>query len=71
MTRTVITGTPADDLTAVAVTMTNKRFRHLPVLDGGKLVGVISLGDVMKAQRDEYLGEVDTLQTQLIGERTA
>jgi CBS domain-containing protein len=71
MTKTVIAGTPADDLTAVAITMTNKRFRHLPVLDGGKLVGVISLGDVMKAQRDEYLGEVDTLQTQLIGERTA
>jgi hypothetical protein len=33
------------------------------------LVGVISLGDVVKAQRDEYLGEVDTLQTQLLGER--
>ena len=71
MTKNVITGTPAEDLTAVAITMTNKRFRHLPVLDGGKVVGVISLGDVMKAQRDEYLGEVDTLQTQLIGERTA
>lgn len=71
MTRTVITGQPQDDLDAVARTMTNKRFRHLPVLDGGKLVGVISLGDVMKAQRDEYLGEVDTLQTQLIGERAS
>ena len=71
MTKTVITGQPSDDLSAVAITMTNKRFRHLPVLDGGKLVGVISLGDVMKAQRDEYLGEVDTLQTQIIGERAS
>lgn len=71
MTKTVITGQPSDDLSAVAMTMTNKRFRHLPVLDGGKLVGVISLGDVMKAQRDEYLGEVDTLQTQIIGERAS
>jgi CBS domain-containing protein len=69
MTKNVITGQPADDLTAVATTMTNKRFRHLPVLDGGKVVGVVSLGDVVKTQRDEYLGEVDTLQTQLIGER--
>ena len=68
MTKNVITGQPSDDLNAVATTMTNKRFRHLPVLDGGKIVGVISLGDVVKAQRDEYLGEIDTLQTQLIGE---
>jgi CBS domain-containing protein len=71
MTREVITGLPSDDLNAVATTMTNKRFRHLPVLDGGKVVGVVSLGDVVKAQRDEYLGEVDTLQTQLIGERAS
>jgi CBS domain-containing protein len=39
------------------------------VLDGGKIVGVISLGDVVKAQRDDYLGAVDTLQTQLLGEQ--
>jgi CBS domain-containing protein len=71
MTKTVITGQPSDDLNAVAMTMTNKRFRHLPVLDGGKIVGVISLGDVVKAQRDEYLGEIDTLQTQIIGERAS
>jgi CBS domain-containing protein len=51
--------------------MTNKRFRHLPVLDGRTLIGVISLGDVVKAQRDEYLGAVDTLQTQLLGEHAS
>ena len=71
MTRDVIAGMPQDDASAVTTTMTNKRFRHLPVLDGGKIVGVISLGDIVKAQRDEYLGEVDTLQTQLIGERAS
>ena len=69
MTRDVITGQPHDDLNAVATTMTNKRFRHLPVLDGGKVIGVISLGDIVKAQRDEYLGAIDTLETQIIGER--
>jgi CBS domain-containing protein len=71
MTKNVISGQPQDDLNACATTMTSKRFRHLPVLDGGKIVGVISLGDIVKAQRDEYLGTMDTLQTQLLGERTS
>src|SRR3954465_2869355 len=39
MTKKVISGMPAVDLNAVATTMTSKRFRHLPVLDGGKIVG--------------------------------
>ena len=69
MTSNVISGQPQDDVSAVATTMTNKRFRHLPVLDGGKIVGIISLGDIVKAQRDEYLGAIDTLETQIIGER--
>ena len=69
MTRDVITGQSRDDLSAVAMTMTNKRFRHLPVLDDGKIVGVISLGDIVKAQRDEYLGAIDTLESQIINQR--
>ena len=71
MTREVVTGQPHDDVNAVATTMTRKRFRHLPVLDQGKIVGVISLGDIVKAQRDEYLGAIDTLETQILGERTS
>jgi CBS domain-containing protein len=71
MTRNVITGHPSDDVNAVANTMTSKRFRHLPVVDGGKVLAMVSLGDVVKAQRDGYLGEVDTLQTQLLGERAS
>jgi CBS domain-containing protein len=45
--------------------MTERRFRHLPVMDGGALVGIVTIGDVLKAERDRYQGEVDTLQTQL------
>ncbi|HUF94256.1 MAG TPA: CBS domain-containing protein [Candidatus Limnocylindria bacterium] len=43
--------------------------RHLPVVDKNRLVGIISIGDIVKAQRDQYQGEVDTLQIQLSEEQ--
>ncbi len=68
MTRHVITGMPQDDLMSVANTMTERRFRHLPITDGERLVGMISIGDVLKAQRDKFRGEIDTLETQLMAD---
>lgn len=68
MTKNVITGVPQDDLKSVANTMTEKRIRHLPVIDHNELIGIVSIGDVVKAQRDQYQGEVDTLQTQILGD---
>ena len=68
MTRDVITGAPHDDLLTVAHTMIEKRVRHLPVVDKGRLVGIVSIGDILKAQRDQYQGELDTLQTQLLSD---
>ena len=66
MTREVIVGMPQDDVLAVAHTMLEKRFRHLPIVDEGRLIGIISIGDVLKTQRDAYQGEIDTLETRII-----
>lgn len=66
MTARVITCVPQDDLMSVASVMTERRFRHLPVVEKGKLLGIISIGDVLKAQRDYYHGQIDTLETQIL-----
>lgn len=66
MSRRVITVTPQDDLWSVANTMTEKRLRHLPVVDHGKLVGIVSIGDVVKAQLNQYRGTIDTMEIQLL-----
>lgn len=68
MTKDVVIGTPQDDVLSVAHTMTERRFRHLPILEGDELIAMISIGDIMKAQRDTYRGEIDTLQTHILAE---
>ncbi|HEY1409615.1 MAG TPA: CBS domain-containing protein [Promineifilum sp.] len=68
MTRDVIIGMPQDDIISVAHTMLEKRFRHLPIIDEDQLVGIISIGDVLKTQRDAYRGEIETLETRIIAE---
>lgn len=68
MTRRIIVGMPQDDVISVAHTMLERRFRHLPIVDDDKLVGIISIGDVLKTQRDAYQGEVETLETQIIAQ---
>ena len=65
MTIDVIIARPGDDLKAVSKTMTVRRFRHLPVMDHHELVGIVSIGDVVKAQLEEYEGEIETLQTRV------
>lgn len=66
MTTSVTYGSPADDVEAVLQKMTAGHFRHLPVLDDGRLIAVVSIGDLVKAQLDHYQGAVETLETQLM-----
>lgn len=66
MTTKVITCLPQDDVMSVAHIMTERRFRHLPVMEKGALLGMISIGDVLKAQRDYYHGQIDSLETQIL-----
>lgn len=50
MTKDLIVGLPDDDLDQVLGIMTDKRLRHLPIFENGKLHGIISQGDVVKAR---------------------
>lgn len=62
----IVTGSTGDDANAVLRTMTNRRFRHLPIVQDGALIGMITLGDLVKAQLAEMQGTVETLETQLM-----
>ncbi|MDA1050617.1 MAG: CBS domain-containing protein [Planctomycetota bacterium] len=57
MTKEVITGTPDQDINDTMGLMTKNHVRHLPVIDKGKLVGLISIGDVVKAQHQKLAME--------------
>lgn len=62
MTSPVIRCTPTELLTDAMSTMTTKRFRHMPVVDGGKLVGIVSIGDLVKHRLDELEYEASNLR---------
>ena len=67
MTPDVHTCLPGAGVEELARTMTDHRVRHVPVVDGGRLVGIVSIGDVVKARLDELENEraqlVDYIQT--------
>ena len=67
MTAELITGSPDDDLSHVMGLMTTRRIRHLPVLAEGRLVGMISIGDVVKAQHDRLVLENRLLKDYING----
>jgi CBS domain-containing protein len=66
MTSPVLTCVREDRVTAVMARMSRHRVRHLPVVEGGKLAGLISIGDVVKYRLDELELEANVLRETLM-----
>ena len=62
MTRAVVTVSPSDTMDDIMASMTSRRIRHLPVVDEGKLIGIISIGDIVKAKIAESEFEAKALK---------
>ncbi|MFN6978550.1 MAG: CBS domain-containing protein [Gemmobacter sp.] len=67
MTATITTCTRTDSADAVLARMTAGRFRHMPVVEGGEMVGLISIGDVVAARLAELAMEKDALEGMIKG----
>jgi CBS domain-containing protein len=61
MTSKVMSCAPEDTSETVMSRMTNGRFRHMPVVEDGRMIGLISIGDVVKARISEYEEETSAL----------
>lgn len=66
MTRQVVICSEADTLDQLMATMTAGRFRHIPVVEDGALVGIVSIGDVVKHHIAEVEMEASALRTYLL-----
>ncbi len=62
MTRAVVTCRPTDPIESVMAIMTHHRVRHVPVVEGGALVGIVSIGDVVKHRLDALESETSLLR---------
>lgn len=67
MTRSMITCAPGDRAIKVLQMMSEYRFRHMPVMDDGKMIGLVSIGDVVKARLDELGSQADALKNMIMG----
>jgi CBS domain-containing protein len=69
MTSGVLSVHPEQSIDECMALMTNKHIRHLPVLENGKLVGLISIGDVVKAIISEHEYTIKQLENYITGSR--
>lgn len=67
MTSVLYTVTPQTTVAEAMCLMTDRRVRHLPVLDDGRLIGLVSIGDVVKARLTQQECEVDSLKAYVAG----
>jgi len=67
MTRPVATCTLSDTVDDLMAEMTNRRIRHFPVVEDGRLRGIISIGDVVKSRLDEVEYEARSLRSFIAG----
>ena len=66
MTSPAVTCSPEESITTVMARMTHRRARHLPVVEGGRLCGIVSIGDVVKYRLDELELEANVLRDNLM-----
>lgn len=67
MTQHVTTATPRTSVAEASEMMTCGRFRHLPVMEHGRMVGLVSIGDVVKARMSQQDQDVDSLKAYVAG----
>ena len=63
MTKDVVTVTPSVSSADLMKIMTEKKFRHLPITSKGELVGVVSIGDVVKRMLEKYEAEAEQMRS--------
>ena len=67
MTSPVVTCEPEDSVAELMAEMTNRRIRHFPVLDDGRLTGIVSIGDLVKNRLDEIEFEAHSMRSFIAG----
>lgn len=67
MTRQVLTCRPSTKLNEARLVMRERRIRHLPVLDGERVVGMVSIGDLNHAEHDILIETIQTMEAYIAG----
>lgn len=67
MSKDVVVGLPSDSIEEAMAVMTEKRVRHLPIISDGLLVGLVSIGDVVRATSDKQKAEIHYMRDYISG----